>query len=74
MTLGQGQRPWVTPNYLNAPGSNLQKTLSKNLKLRQPFEIFRRGLLQLTPRSIENVERDPGPLTLTQGHQEEWMN
>ena len=32
MTLGQGQWPWVTPNFLNAPGSNLQKTPSKNLK------------------------------------------
>ncbi len=32
MTLGQGQWPWVTPNFLNAPGSILQKTPSKNLK------------------------------------------
>ena len=32
MALGQGQWPWVTPNLLNAPGSNLQKAPSKNLK------------------------------------------
>ena len=27
---------------------------------REPFEIFGQGLLQATPRSIENVGRDPG--------------
>ena len=41
---------------------------------REPFEILGQGLLKVTPRSIENVRRDPWSLTLTQGHQEEWMN
>ncbi len=34
----------------------------------EPNDIFRRGLLPVTPRSISLAAHDPGSLTLVQGH------
>ena len=38
------------------------------LFLRKPFDIFRRGLLPVTPRSISLGGHDLRSLTLVQGH------
>ncbi len=40
----------------------------------EPFDIFGRGLLQVTPRSTLIALHDPGSVTLTQGCQEKSMH
>ena len=61
MTLGQGQWPGVMSNVYIASGNNLKKI---------PSNVFVRVLCKLLPEALYML--DPGSLTLTQGHQEDW--